>query len=1004
MNKRISTLMTMGLLTAGALFTTANAQTTKEAADTQFNGSKYYYLANENGGTYSYIGGQSVKKGTAEQYTALNTTAETDKDVVSGDGAYLWAISHVTRNGKSYFTFKNKETGTLLSFATDGTITTTVDAGKANELTWLDANKYIQAGKAIQAVDASHQIGLSGTTWSMNSSGVNIQVFVQDAAPVSVDDLNAALGNGFALSFLAINPQPKENIFDQKIRAYNFAGETWATNLSLPSGTYFAVSAPKGGIVDEATFKASTFIAVDPVNHFGINALKRADGVGFAFKLVSGENLVMTANTSKEQVYAGNAAFTVSEMDNVNKPGEYTLKLSSVRVKKDAAKDDQTTVPDVYVDAITSTGTTYVTTTSKPTTAKCTISTSNMLKASELLSKDAPSVFNVLFVSNEKNVTKSGSSEYGKYLGLKVGTSDYELFAQGPDYVNLNAPQNQWVVTKIDGQKFTFTNREVNTYNTSTGAATGLSFTASLRKTDEANVYEVNAESKTFTYAYVANNSYTISNDKDLATVDGLKIKLIPATVTPSAGYADYSDAELAELARLKFTVGSNVLYKDLYLKAKYTGSTPSSVEATQEALDAAEWEIIKFDCSAAESDVAKSDTIYGSTKYAYIVKDEETKTKDVKDIAIVSYAFKLHMDGKAFYLNETRGSYSLIQEDDVEDAPRFIVKENKNGSAYLIKAGTERKYTEIINKNTQGLALSSTDGKLTQESIYATAKDVKASFFVVRDITTPSLPSVLRHASFQALEGGFVAVGEANDAVIAPTSADAENLTFWLDTADTKAYTPSFYISKGVDTTANAPRMFLYNAKDSASYYNPGSASLVTDDSYKLVDRTSIKAIFRPATLVGIDTLSTTVKGKETEVTAKNGLNNFKFQIVLKDATVEGEYIIKSLSSSNYIFNLNGKLGFTNDKSEALVVSVENGIIPTGNESIDSSASSIVVIGNAGSVTIQGAQGETAYVRNLLGMPLAETVVTSDNATIAVPAGIVLVTVGDETVKVVVK
>ena len=32
--------------------------------------------------------------------------------------------------------------------------------------------------------------------------------------------------------------------------------------------------------------------------------------------------------------------------------------------------------------------------------------------------------------------------------------------------------------------------------------------------------------------------------------------------------------------------------------------------------------------------------------------------------------------------------------------------------------------------------------------------------------------------------------------------------------------------------------------------------------------------------------------------------------------------------------------------------------------------------------------------------MPLAETVVTSDNATIAVPAGIVLVTVGDETVR----
>ena len=56
---------------------------------------------------------------------------------------------------------------------------------------------------------------------------------------------------------------------------------------------------------------------------------------------------------------------------------------------------------------------------------------------------------------------------------------------------------------------------------------------------------------------------------------------------------------------------------------------------------------------------------------------------------------------------------------------------------------------------------------------------------------------------------------------------------------------------------------MFLYNAKGFRFLLQPSSASLVTDDSYKLVDRTSIKAIFRPATLVGIDALSTTVKGK---------------------------------------------------------------------------------------------------------------------------------------------
>ena len=995
MNKRISTLMTVGLLSVGALFSTVNAQNTEVAANTVFNGSTYYYLGDANG---YYIGGESVKKGNAEQYTALNTIA-IDASTVKGNDAYLWAIDDVTFNGKVYFTFKNKKTGTLLSFDANGGIVTAADGNKISQLTWLDANKYVAGGKVIAA--ANNQITISSASVSMTTTGTAIQVFKQDESTVTAAALNKALGTGFALSFPNANPQPAENIFDQKITAYDFSGKAWATGI-LSSGLYFAVSTPKAGIVDMETFKASTFIAVDPVNHFGINELKRGSGVGFTFRLVTGENLVLTNNTSKDQVYAGNAAFTVSEMDNINKPGEYTLKLASVRVKKDASKDDQANVSDVYVDAITSTGTTYVTTTSKPTTAKCTISTSNMVKASELLSKEAPSVFNVLFVSGEDDVTKDGSSEYGKYLGLRLHTTNgsYVMFAQGPDYVNLNAPQNQWVVTKVDGQNFTFTNREVNTYDNA-GNATGVSFTVSLRKTDEANVYEAYG-SENFYYAYVENNTYKLSTSG--TSFNGTKIQLIPATVTPSAGYADYTDAELAELARLKFTVGSDVLYKDLFLKAVYNGSVPSSVEATQETLDAAEWEIIKFDCSAAESDVAKSDTIYGTTKYVYIVKDEEVKTKDVKDIAIVSYAFKLHIDGKAYYLNEnTTGSYALIQEDDVEDAPRFIVKENKNGSNYLILAGSNRVYTSVINKDTKALALNEVDGKLKQESVYQTVNNVKASFYVVRDITTPSLPAVPRHAAFEALTGGFVAVGEANDAVIAPTSLEAENLTFWLDTANSKAYTPAFYISKGVDTTANAPRMFLYNAKDSAVYYNPGTASEQTNLDYYLVDR-SVKAIFRPATLTGVDTLATTVAGKATEVTAANGLDNFKFQIVLKDAQVEGEYIIKSLSDANYIFNLNGKLGLTDDKSKALVVSVVSGIAPTANEAIANEVEGVKVIAGNGTVEIQGAAGKNVVIANILGKVVASTTLTSDNQTINVPAGIVVVTVDGEAVKAVVR
>ena len=207
-----------------------------------------------------------------------------------------------------------------------------------------------------------------------------------------------------------------------------------------------------------------------------------------------------------------------------------------------------------------------------------------------------------------------------------------------------------------------------------------------------------------------------------------------------------------------------------------------------------------------------------------------------------------------------------------------------------------------------------------------------------------------------------------------------------------------------------------MYFAQDSLRYWNEAQAKFTYDENYGLEgtygaeanQNTDVKAIFRPATLAGVDTINTTVNGKNVVVAAEakedvclGGINNFKFYITKLDAG----YSVRPVDQpTKYLYALNGKLGFTSDTSKALPVTVGEGN-PTSNESIDNSASSsVVVIGNAGSVTIQSAQGETAYVRNLLGMPLAETVVISDNATIAVPAGIVLVTVGDETVKVVVK
>ncbi len=75
-----------------------------------------------------------------------------------------------------------------------------------------------------------------------------------------------------------------------------------------------------------------------------------------------------------------------------------------------------------------------------------------------------------------------------------------------------------------------------------------------------------------------------------------------------------------------------------------------------------------------------------------------------------------------------------------------------------------------------------------------------------------------------------------------------------------------------------------------------------------------------------------------------------------------------------------------------------------TDNETINT-VEGVSITTDNGTVTIQGAAGKSVVISNILGKVVAETVLSSDNATIAVPAGIVAVAVdGEAAVKVVVK
>ena len=118
-----------------------------------------------------------------------------------------------------------------------------------------------------------------------------------------------------------------------------------------------------------------------------------------------------------------------------------------------------------------------------------------------------------------------------------------------------------------------------------------------------------------------------------------------------------------------------------------------------------------------------------------------------------------------------------------------------------------------------------------------------------------------------------------------------------------------------------------------------------------------------------------------------------------------DASYVGELMSSKHgYVKYHNGVPVVTKNESEAEVFNLaQTEEEATANEAI--AASAVTVIAGEGNVTIAGAAGKKVVIANILGQTIANTVLTSDNATIAAPAGVVVVAVeGEAAVKAIVK
>ena len=163
-------------------------------------------------------------------------------------------------------------------------------------------------------------------------------------------------------------------------------------------------------------------------------------------------------------------------------------------------------------------------------------------------------------------------------------------------------------------------------------------------------------------------------------------------------------------------------------------------------------------------------------------------------------------------------------------------------------------------------------------------------------------------------------------------------------------------------------------------------------------------------------------VDGKEFAL-AENKHSAVKFEFRLINEGAEQDFLIESeswkdgmpfagetrpLTEGGWLKVQNGVPCIVADDFEAAsqadVYNVDTNYDPTANEEISAENSSVVVAGVNGAVVVKGAEGKNVIVSTILGKVVANEVVSSDNAAIAAPAGVVVVSVDGESFKVVVK
>ena len=428
---------------------------------------------------------------------------------------------------------------------------------------------------------------------------------------------------------------------------------------------------------------------------------------------------------------------------------------------------------------------------------------------------------------------------------------------------------------------------------------------------------------------------------------------------------------------------------------------------------------------------VAKAAAEYG----ADAIKNVSKKLKKA------TYTIDAIVNGKAYKVVMKNGKYAISDKSSGETAVEFDVKELMHNDLcwYVLNNLTSADSKVSVDDNTLNLfneltteartsmfALTQGAAPLYRRFGETIADEIAKNDTAYVEFFKANEPNrfLYENSSNIVAENGTEFAKDSLDFLGMYNKADMKrNASIFVDTAYVRNDTikPLYMLALGVQFTegkADVPcpdhGMDCEHATHGAPSYTEGRYLVALNDSVannpSATYQTKTRLAFVPAkhiadTLVIANSEFTGTKdnaGKDSLIVDGTNMHaaTFAFRLVNDDPadfymeTVDGQYVRIH----------NGVPVLVSELEQATVFNVNpTEETPTANEGIN--ASEVSVIASEGAVIINGAAGKKVTISNVLGQTIANTVLSSDNATISAPAGIVVVAVeGEAAVKAIVK